>query len=124
MSSPGLSDGAVKDAGPRHTQRNSLKHHKYGRKSASAQDNEEAPLLADDAPNGDIEADTAADSPMRQPAIKRENARRFFQKAAHWLWSNKMILAITLLLFGGVIALLVYFTSMYGPSIHILFSSR
>lgn len=126
MSSPGPSNGALKEAhtGNEHARRNFPKPHMHGKEPTSAQDNEEAPLLADDDSNEGLEANADEESSARRLAKKQGRAGKRVQKAGHWLWSNKMILAITLLLIGGVIALIVYFTGMCDPLYLLLFSSR
>lgn len=122
MSSPGTSNGTVKEPHTGH-KHNLFKTHKHGKKSTLTQEHEEAPLLADGAPNEDMEADAVEECSARQPAKKQGNAREWFQKVGRWLWSNRMILAIALLLMGGIIALIVYFTGMCGPLNLLLFSS-
>ena len=120
MSPSGPSNGTAKDPheGRKHGRYGFRKHGKHGKKAASARDNEDAPLLADDAPNEDIEANA-----VEEPTTKREKTKRWFQKAGHWIWSNKMVLALVLLLIGGIITVVVYFTGMYLLRHPLLFSS-
>ena len=126
MSPPNPSNETAKYSheGHTHTKSNFLKHHRHGKKSPSARDNEEAPLLADDAPNDDIEANPVDETPLEQPATKQEKAKRGILKVGHWIWSNKMMLAIMLLLIGGVIALTVYFIGEFVSCDSILFNLR
>ncbi len=126
MSPVGPSNGTSKDSHEehKHTKHDSRKHHQHGKKSISARDDEEAPLLADDARDEDIEANAVEERPTDKPVSQREKTRIFFQKVGHWIWSNKMILALVLLLTGGIIAVTVYFTGMVGPLYPLLFSSR
>ena len=77
--------------------------------------NEQAPLLADDAPND--EADSVEDLPQANGKVpKREKPRKWLKNAWHWVWNNLMTTAIILLLLGGLIALLVYFAGMFDPA--------
>ena len=74
----------------------------------SRRDNEQAPLLADDA--RDDEADSVDDAPQANGKVpKREKPRIWLSKSWRWLSNNLMATAIVLLLLGGLIALLVYF---------------
>lgn len=125
MGSPGPSNGALKEphTGYEHARRKFPEPHMHGKEPTSANDNEEAPLLADDASNEGFEGNADEESSARRPPKKQGSARKRVQKAGHWLWSNKMVLAITLLLIGGVIALGVYFTGMWYPLDLLLFIS-
>ena len=126
MSPAGPSNGIAKDTrgGHKHTKDDSHKHHQQGKKSTSALVNEEAPLLADDAQDEDIGANAVEERPKDQPVSQWEKPRMFFQNVGHWIWSNKMILALVLLLVGGIIAVIIYFTGMVSPLYSLLFSSR
>ena len=76
------------------------------RQPASGRDSEQAPLLADDAPNGDDDSDV--DDGVEGDS-KQGRVRSWLTKAWHWLLSNLMAVAIIVLLLGGIIALCVYF---------------
>ena len=79
---------------------------------AFARDSEQAPLLADDA--RDDEADSVEDAPQANGKVaKRKKPRVWLRKSWTWLMNNLMITAIILLLLGGLVALLVYFTGMF-----------
>ena len=113
MSPSGPSNGTTKDPreGRKHGELGFQKHGKHDKNAASENDNEDAPLLADDSPNEDIEAST-----LKEPghlSTKREQTKRFLQNVGHWTWSNKVILALVLLLIGGIVAVVVYFTGMF-----------
>ena len=118
MSPLGASNRTTKDPqeGRKHGKHGFHKFGKHGKKAASAHDNEDAPLLADDAPNEDVEANA-----VEEPATKGEKTKRWLQKAGHWTWSNKMILALVLLLIGGIITVVVYFAGMFVLRISVLF---
>lgn len=73
----------------------------------SSNNREDAPLLADDAPN-DVESDGG--DATNGEASKQEGA--WFQKAWHWALNNLMMIALGLLLLGGIVALIVYFAGM------------
>lgn len=77
---------------------------------------EAAPLLSDDNLNGDVQTDgdlkSASSSSQRSP-IKQ---RLLF--LWHWLRHNVKILALTALLFGGVIALVVFIARKSWISSH------
>ncbi len=75
----------------------------------SSNNREAAPLLADDAPN-DVESDGGDATDGGAP--KQEGARAWLQKAWHWALNNLMIIALGLLLLGGIVALIVYFAGM------------
>ena len=78
---------------------------------AFARDSEQAPLLVDNA--RDDEADSVEDAPRANGKVaKREGSRGWLRKSWSWLLNNLMITAIILLLLGGLVALLVYFTGM------------
>ena len=78
---------------------------------AFARDSEQAPLLADDA--RDDEADSVEDAPQaNSKAANRKESRSWLRRSWTWLLNNIMITAIILLLLGGLVALLVYFTGM------------
>lgn len=80
---------------------------------AFARDSEQAPLVADDA--RDDEADSVEDAPQaNSKAAKRKESRSWLRRYWTWLLNNIMITAIILLLLGGLVALLVYFTGMIG----------
>ena len=112
MSSPDPETAKDHQEGHKHSKRNFLKHHKHGKKSRSALDHEDTPLLADNAVNEDIEANGVEEGHSERPVGKQEKARTCFHTIGHWLWNNKMILAIVLVLLGGLVALIVYFTGM------------
>lgn len=81
----------------------------------SRRDGEQAPLLADDA--RDDEADSVEDAPEANGKVsKRERPRIWLRKSWKWLSNNLMTTAIVLLLLGGLIALLVYFTGVFDLS--------
>ena len=81
----------------------------------SVRDSEQAPLLADDA--HDDEADSIEDAPPANGKVpKREKPRIWLRKSWHWLLNNLMTTAIILLLLGGLIALVVYFTGVFDLS--------
>jgi len=75
----------------------------------SSNNRENAPLLADDAPN-DVESDGG--DAINGEVSKQENARAWVRRAWHWALNNLMIIALVLLLLGGIIALIVYFAGM------------
>ena len=78
---------------------------------AFARDSEQAPLLADDA--RDDEADSVEDAQQANGKVaKRKESRGWLRKSWTWLLNNLMVTAIILLLLGGLVALLVYFTGM------------
>lgn len=83
----------------------------YFKKTAMASSNnrEDAPLLTDDAPN-DVESDGG--DVNNEEASKQEGARAWLQKAWHWALNNLMIIALGLLLLGGIVALIVYFAGI------------
>lgn len=76
---------------------------------SSSNTREDAPLLADDGPN-DMESD-GGDANDRDVS-NRDKARTWFRKAGRWAWNNLMVVALVLLLLGGVIALAIYFAGM------------
>lgn len=80
------------------------------KKPAAGGSREDAPLLADDAAD-DIESDggEAANGEISN----KEKAGAWFQKGWHWILNNLMVVAIILLLLGGVVALCVYFAGMF-----------
>lgn len=80
------------------------------KKPAAGGSREDAPLLADDAAD-DIESDggEAANGEISN----KEKAGAWFQKGWHWILNNLMVVAIVLLLLGGVVALCVYFAGMF-----------
>ena len=63
---------------------------------------EDAPLLADDSAN-DVESDS------EDGANRDQQDGNWPRKLWQWISSNLMILAIILLLIGGIVALCVYF---------------
>ena len=70
---------------------------------------EDAPLLADDAANGDLDSedgDYEGDS-------KGSKFRSWLGKAWEWFQNNLMVVAIILLLIGGLVALCVYFAGAF-----------
>ena len=82
------------------------------KKPASGRDSEQAPLLADDAPNGDDDDSSLGDGV--EGDSKQGRVCGWLTKAWHWLLNNLMVVAITLLLLGGIIALCVYFAGLYA----------
>lgn len=81
----------------------------------SQRDSEQAPLLADTAP--DDEADSVEDVPQANGKVpKREKPRIWLRQSWDWLLNNLMTTAIILLLLGGLIALLVYFAGVFDLS--------
>lgn len=80
---------------------------------ASNQHDEEAtPLLEDDSLNGDAHNNGAlkSTSPSEKPSFRRQVLRVW-----RWLRNNLKILALTALLFGGLIALLVFIGLHHSP---------
>lgn len=76
---------------------------------SSSNTREDAPLLAEDGPD-DIESNDEDGNDRNVSNL--DKARTWFRKVGHWAWNNLMIVALVLLLLGGVIALLVYFAGM------------
>lgn len=76
---------------------------------SSSNTREDAPLLADDGPNDNESNDGDAND---RNVSSRDKARNWFQQAGRWAWNNLMIVALVLLLLGGVIALIIYFAGM------------
>lgn len=72
----------------------------------SGRDGEQAPLLADDALNGD--GDSGLENGEEEDS-KQQKVRNWLAKAWHWCLNNLMVIAIILLLIGGIVALSVYF---------------
>lgn len=64
-------------------------------------------VLADDAANQDADSENADDSEGGSKQGKVSNAW-------HWLVNNLMVVAIILLLLGGLVALCVYFAGRPG----------
>lgn len=79
------------------------------KKRDSRRDSEQAPLLTDDAPNGDDDESNLGDGVEVDSKV-----RGWLTKAWHWLLKNLMAVVIVLLLLGGVIALCVYFAGLYA----------
>ena len=75
-------------------------------KPTSGRGSEQTPLLADDAPNGDGDSDLENGE---EEDSKQQRVREGFAKAWHWCLNNLMVIAIILLLIGGIVALSVYF---------------
>ena len=90
--------------GHKHTKRNYFK--KHGKKAS-----EEAPLIANDALDQDEtdDADIAEESPDAQQPSKGNQALGSLQNMGRWLWDHLMVICITILLIGGVVALAIYF---------------
>lgn len=86
----------------------------------SSSGREDAPLLADDAPN-DVESDGG--DAINGELSRQEKANAWFRKVWHWILNNLMIIALLLLLLGGVIALIVYFAGIY-PSYAVIVCSH
>ena len=86
------------------------------KKSLLGRDSEQAPLLADDAPDRD---DDSVGSDGGGGNSKRERVHSWLTKAWHWLSNNIMVVAIILLLIGGIIALCVYFAGVFAPRLYI-----
>ena len=79
---------------------------------ASGRDGEQAPLLADDAHDG--EADSVDDAPRANGKVRtRAKPRIWLRKSWRWLSKNLKTIAIVLLLLGGLIALIVYFAGVF-----------
>ncbi len=78
-------------------------------KPTSGRDSEQAPLLADDALNGDGDSDLENGD---EEDSKQQRVRDGLAKAWHWCLNNLMVIGIILLLIGGIVALSVYFA---GP---------
>lgn len=78
-------------------------------KPTSGRRSEQAPLLADDALNGDGDSDLENGE---EEDSKQQRVRDGLAKAWHWCLNNLMVIAITLLLIGGIVALSVYFAVM------------
>ncbi len=77
--------------------------------SASKSTCENTPLLPNNIPD-DIESDNRETTdPDRS---KQENVGDWFRSARQWALNNLVLIAITLLLLGGIIALSVYFAGM------------
>ena len=72
----------------------------------SSRNGEDAPLLANDATNGDADSDNAEDL---EAGSKQGKIRSWLISAWNWFLNNLMVVAIILLLLGGLIALCVYF---------------
>lgn len=88
------------------------------KKLFSGRNSEEAPLLADDAPDRDDQVDCVEeDSPSNGKASKLKQPRIWYQKSWDWLLHNLMAVAIMLLLLGGLIALIIYFAGAVGSFI-------
>ena len=75
-------------------------------KPNSGRDSEQAPLLANDAPNGDGDSDLENGD---EEDSKQQRVRHWLVNAWHWCLNNLMVIAIILLLIGGIVALSVYF---------------
>ena len=75
-------------------------------KPTSGRDSEQAPLLADDAVNGDGDSDLENGDGEDS---KQQRVHHWLAKAWHWCLNNLMVIAIILLLIGGIVALSVYF---------------
>ena len=75
-------------------------------KPTSGRGSEQAPLLADDAPNGDGDSDLENGE---EEDSKQQRVREGLAKAWHWCLNNLMVIAIIMLLIGGIVALSVYF---------------
>ena len=79
---------------------------------SSGRDDEQAPLLADDA--RDDEADSVEDTPRANSKVpKQEKPRIWLHKSWHWLSKNIKTAAIVLLLLGGIVALVAYFAGVF-----------
>ena len=87
------------------------KHQNNGKSPAPEQDSEVAPLLTENAPVGENEED-GFDGASEQ-ASKNKKSKTWLGRSWHWLQSNLMIVALVLLLLGGLIALLVYFAGTF-----------
>lgn len=72
----------------------------------SSRSGEDAPLLADDTANGDADSETGNDL---EGGAKQGKVRSWMTSAWNWLLNNAMVVAIILLLLGGLVALCVYF---------------
>lgn len=90
--------------GHKHTKRNIFKPQKRHQKPS-----EEAPLLADDAPNDSEDMDTPQEPPADQWASKKAKARSWLRKLWQWLMKNLMAVAIIIVLIVGLVVLAVYF---------------
>ena len=98
--------------GHSHFKHQAFKGHKGGKKSASVQNGEEAPLLVEDTPDGDIEANGTA-TPAAPPS-KTKSFRGRLQHAWHWVLKNLIVVAVACLLVAGIVALCVYFGGESG----------
>ena len=76
-------------------------------KPTSRYDDESDPLLADAQENGDVDGDF----PAQKSTVSKVPG--WFRRAARKLWSNRMIVAIILLLIGGLTALCVFFGGVF-----------
>ena len=72
----------------------------------SGRDSEQAPLLADDALNGDGDSNIDDGDEER---TKQQRLGNWLARIWHWCLENLMAIAIILLLIGGIVALSVYF---------------
>ncbi len=84
----------------------------------SSRHGEDAPLLADDAANGDADSENSEDL---EGGSKQDKVPSWLSSAWNWLLNNLMVVAIILLLLGGLIALCVYFAG--GSDLYLSFPS-
>ena len=80
------------------------------KRPAAERDNEDAPLLANGAASDDEQAfDNAGTEDDAQKSSPHRSFRSYLASSGRWVLRNRMVVAILCLLFGGFIALCVYF---------------